>query len=182
LGLIVENIKNALNLLYDHLKINGFRRGGRKTNKGRGNDTIFSMKIILIRHGAQSKLSEDNSLTVQGLHQAVKLADELAATKINAIYCSPAARCEQTMDEILRVREDDITIHFSILIGPKLKKEPYEKLKSRINLFLDDLKYDHKDDEIVSIFSHLRPIQMALFLLTGEKKIIDHGEMVEVMV
>jgi broad specificity phosphatase PhoE len=135
------------------------------------------MKLILIRHGLQSRLPGEDDLTIEGLHQAVKLGEELAATKINAIYCSPAPRCEQTMDEILRVREDEIAVCFSSLLGPKLKKDGYEKLKSRLNLFLDDLKYDHQDNETVVIISHLKPIQMIILLLTGEKAELKHGEM-----
>jgi len=136
------------------------------------------MKLVLIRHGLQSRLPSENDLTIEGLHQAVKLGEELVATKINAIYCSPAPRCEQTMDEILRIREDDLPIHFSRLIGPKMKDEPYEKLKSRINLFLDDLKYDYKDEETVVVISHLKPLQMMMVLINGEKKNFDYGEMV----
>lgn len=146
------------------------------------------MKIIFIRHGESARNrgcevpDEENNLTAKGVSQAIEIGAKLAPIKINAIYCSKTPRCEQTMDEILRVRDDNFPIHFSRLIGPKIKKESYEKLKARVELFLDDLKYDHKKNETVVVISHSLPISMALFLINGKQEKTGNGEIKEVTV
>jgi broad specificity phosphatase PhoE len=146
------------------------------------------MKLILVRHGESAHnrgykvAGEENNLTAIGVQQAIRVGGELAKIKINAIYCSPTPRCEQTLDEILRIRDDDMGIHFTSLVGPKLKKENYEKLKARIELFIDDLRYDHEKGETVVVISHLLPIEMFMYVLTGDKRQLENGEMVEVEV
>jgi len=141
------------------------------------------MKLILIRHGESAKnrgyevADEENNLTALGVTQAVKIGEELLEQKINAIYCSPAPRCEQTLNEILRDREDEMPVHFSKLLGPKIKKEVYEKLKARVNLFLDDLKHDHNKEEILVVISHQLVLAMIILLVTKEAVKLKNGEM-----
>ena len=103
------------------------------------------MKLILIRHGESARnlptgrqvlVESDNNLTVKGVHQAIEAGAKLLREKISAIYCSQTPRCIQTMDEILRIRDDSFPIHFTRLVGPKKKLESYEKLKARIELFM----------------------------------------------
>ena len=142
------------------------------------------MKLILIRHGESARnrglIDEENNLTAKGVQQAIAIGAKLAPMKISAIYCSQTPRCEQTMDEILRIRDDNFPIHFTSLVGPKLKKENYEKLKSRMELFLDDLKYDHEDNETVVMISHQLPISMALFLTQGKQNKLENGEIIKI--
>jgi len=132
------------------------------------------MKLILVRHGEYF----EDALTIRGVKQAVEAGAKLAEEKIEAIYCSPAKRCIQTLDEILRVRNDNFGIHISRLIGPKMKSEKYEKLKARVELFLDDLKYDHQNKETVLIVCHRAVIEMMLFLMKKEVKKVTYGEIV----
>lgn len=142
------------------------------------------MKLILIRHGQSARnagyeiLDEENGLTIKGVKQAVETGAELGPKKIDAIYCSPAKRCIQTLDEILRVRDDSFAIHLTRLLGPKLKKENYEKIKARVELFLDDLKYDHQKTDTIVIISHHVSLEMIILLMTGKAKIIANGETV----
>jgi broad specificity phosphatase PhoE len=142
------------------------------------------MKIILVRHGESAMNvgipGEENNLTAKGVNQAIAVGDELKSQKIDAIYCSSTPRCIQTLDEILRVRDDNMPIHLTSLVGPKLKKEKYEELKARVELFLDDLKYDHEPDATILIVSHLLSIQMMTLLLTKSKRRLENGEMIEV--
>lgn len=133
------------------------------------------MKLILIRHGE----AFEGNLTIKGVQQVVKTREKLLETKISAIYCSTADRCKQTMEEILRDRNDSMPIHMTSLLAPKMKSESYEKLKSRIVLFLDDLKNDHKSDENVVIVSHQKIIGMIIFQITGKVEDIGNGEIVE---
>ena len=140
------------------------------------------MKLILIRHGESARNrglpveSEENNLTAKGVQQAIETAAKLAPMNIDAIYCSNSPRCVQTLDEILRIRDDNMPIHLTSLVGPKLKTDNYEKLKSRVELFLDDLKYDHKENETVVVVSHLKSISMALFLIEGKQEKLGNGE------
>lgn len=134
------------------------------------------MKLILVRHGEHF----DNSLTIKGVKQAVEAAAKLADTKISAIYCSPSQRCEQTLDEILRIRSDIFPISMSRLLGPKTNLESYEKLKSRVTLFVDDLKYDFGQDETVVVVSHLAVARMINFLINGKVRDLEHGEIQEI--
>ena len=144
------------------------------------------MKLILIRHGESAHnrgykvAGEENNLTAAGVTQAIRAGEDLQAQKIDAVYSSDAPRCVQTLDEILRLREDSMPIHLTSLVGPKTKQENYEKLKARVELFLDDLRYDHEDGETVVIVSHLLSIQMMTFLITGVKRRLENGEVLEV--
>jgi len=144
------------------------------------------MKLILIRHGESAHnrgykvAGGGNNLTAAGVQQSIKIGEKLLVQKIDAIYCSSSPRCVQTLDEILRVRDDNMPIHLTSLLGPKTKKENYEKLKSRIGLFLDDLKYDQKPTDTIVVVSHLLSIQMITYLLTDNKRRLENGELLEV--
>lgn len=144
------------------------------------------MKLILIRHGESARnrgykvAGEENNLTTQGVAQSLRLAEELAQQKMDAVYCSSMPRCIQTLEEILRDRNDDMQIHMTPLLGSKMTKENYEELKHRVEIFLDDLKYDHEDGQTVVVVSHLRPIEMMTYVLTGTKRRLENGQMVEV--
>ncbi|HPJ16648.1 MAG TPA: phosphoglycerate mutase family protein [Candidatus Woesebacteria bacterium] len=134
------------------------------------------MKLILVRHGE----AFEGDLTIKGVKQAISAAENLKATQIDAIYCSNTNRAEQTLDEILRLRDDDIKIAFSSLVRPKMKKESLEKLKKRVELFLDDLKYDH-EKETVLVVSHSAVIKMFLYLVKKEVKTVGYGELFEII-
>ena len=143
------------------------------------------MKLILIRHGESARNSgkevadNENYLTIKGVKQAVNTASLLADTQIDAIYCSPAKRCEQTLDEILRIRSDNFPIHMTQLVGPKLKSESYERLKLRVEMFLDDLKYDHEKSETILVISHVLPLSMMNYCVNKSDKKMENGEIVE---
>ncbi|MFZ2152569.1 MAG: phosphoglycerate mutase family protein [Microgenomates group bacterium] len=144
------------------------------------------MKLILIRHGESAHnrgykvAGSENNLTAAGVKQSISVGEKLVEQKIDAIYCSSKPRCVQTLDEILRLREDNMPIHLTSLVGPKHKRENYEKLKARIELFLDDVKFDHKQGETILVVSHLLAIQMMTYLITGTKRRLENGEMVEI--
>jgi broad specificity phosphatase PhoE len=144
------------------------------------------MKLILIRHGESAHnrgykvAGDENNLTAAGVQQAIKVGESIKEMKIDGIYCSSKPRCVQTLDEILRVRDDNMPIHLTSLLGPKKIKENYEKLRSRVEIFLDDLKYDHKSTDTVVVVSHLLPIEMITFLKTGTKRRLENGEMIRV--
>lgn len=146
------------------------------------------MKLILLRHGESIRNAmldeilpgEENNLTIKGVHQAVEAANSLKERKIDMVYCSPAKRCEQTMDEILRVREDQFQISFSSLIGPRMKNEDLSKVRSRVALFLDDLKNDFNDNQTVLVVSHLAVIRMIIYQLTRNPEgSIANGKIIE---
>ena len=144
------------------------------------------MKLILIRHGESAHnrgykvAGIENNLTAAGVQQAIKAGEAIRERKIDGIYCSSKPRCIQTLDEILRLRDDNMPIHLTSLVGPKKKKENYEKLKARVELFLDDLRYDHEDSDTVVIVGHLMSIQMITFLLTDNKRRLENGQIMEV--
>lgn len=143
------------------------------------------MKLILIRHGESARnrgyevTDEENNLTTEGVKQVIKVGEDLVGKKIDAIYCSQTPRCEQTMDEILRNRDDEIPIHFSSFLRPKMKKEKFEKVKSRVEIFLDDLKYDHEFNETVVVISHQILIRLMNFQLTGKDIKVENGATIE---
>jgi len=145
------------------------------------------MKLILVRHGESARnrgykvADEENNLTVKGIHQSITVGEQLREHNIGAIYCSRAPRCVQTLDEILRLRDDNMPIHLTSLVGPKLRKENYEKLKTRVELFLDDLKYDHKKIETVVVISHQAVIGMVMFLNKKEVRKMGNGELFQIV-
>lgn len=144
------------------------------------------MKLILVRHGESAHnrgykvAGDENNLTAAGVVQAIRAGADLKMEKISAIYCSPKPRCVQTLDEILRVRDDDMPIHLTSLVGHKKKKENYEHFKDKIDLFLDDLRYDHEPGDTILIISHLSTIEMISYLLTDTKRRLENGQMMEV--
>lgn len=137
------------------------------------------MKIILVRHGESQantgNWAEENNLTKKGKQQAKKLAVELAQERFDQIYCSNTKRCIETMETILEGRKEYINISFSKLISPKKKKEDCEKLKERIKIFVEDLKYDLRD-ETVMIISHQLVIRMFLLEMMGKDEVLKNGE------
>src|SRR5579883_1695360 len=73
-------------------------------------DDVATTRLLLVRHG-QTKLSHENTfcgitdapLTVEGQHQAELLAERLRHEPIDAIYCSPQSRAQQTAQPIARM-------------------------------------------------------------------------------
>lgn len=129
------------------------------------------MKLILIRHGEKNA---DGGLSETGRSQLRKLRTFLSDQKIDVVYCSPTDRCEQTTVDLLEGRgPHDAQISLSSLIRPKKKKETLLQLKSRVHIFIDDLRYDHEGDETVVVVSHNRVIRMFIYELTGEDSPID---------
>ena len=145
------------------------------------------MKLLLIRHGESARnrgydvSNEDNNLTSEGVEQVVELAKKLAREKIDAIYCSTTPRCQQTLEEILRIRRDQMPIHLSRSIGPKLRKESYEQLKRRIEGFIDDLKYDHGNEETVLIISHQLPLAMVVWVIEKKERRFENAELFQII-
>lgn len=145
------------------------------------------MKIILVRHGESARnrgyrvAEKENNLTTEGVKQAAEIGKKLKEQNIDTVYSSPTGRCIQTLDEILRIRNDKMPIHLTKLISPKSKTESYEKLKSRVGLFLDDLKYDHKKEEMIVVVSHQLVIAMIILQLTGNTRRLENGELFEII-
>lgn len=145
------------------------------------------MKLILVRHGESARnrgyevKSEENNLTAQGVEQAVETAKKLVNKQIGVIYCSPTNRCEQTLDEILRVKDDNQPVYMCQLIGPKMKKEKFEEVKRRVTRFVDDLKHDHKDSETILIISHKIVLAMMMYVIRGENKEFKNGDLFEIV-
>ncbi len=145
------------------------------------------MKLILVRHGESARnrgykvRAEENNLTAQGVGQAVETAKKLIRKQIGVIYCSPTNRCEQTLDEILRVKDDSQSIYMCQLIAPKTKKEKFEGVKRRVTRFVDDVKHDHKDSETILIISHKIVLAMITYVISGEKKEFGNGELFEIV-
>lgn len=129
------------------------------------------MKLILIRHGE----SETNNLTEKGKKQIKETREKLVSEKIDVIFCSPTNRCQETMEEILKNREDNVMISFSKLIEPKRKAETIGELKDRISLFIDDLKYEFGEDQTVVVISHKMPIRMFACILTAKDLAAENG-------
>lgn len=144
------------------------------------------MKLILIRHAESLKNAGiwrkglKNGLSQDGEKQAKELAVRLKNEKIDCVYCSPTVRCRQTLEEILKIRDDEMPIHMSKLISQKRVDEDLDFFGKKINLFLDDLKYDHNDNEVVMVISHLLTLGVVLNLLKEKVRMLENGEAVEV--
>lgn len=131
------------------------------------------MKLILLRHGesqvnAGNKKAGENNLTAKGRRQMAVAVKQLVGQKIEAIYCSPTLRCQESMEEILRGRGREIQVCFSKLLKPKLKEESLEELKARIEMFYDDLLVEFEGEETVLVVGHRMPLKMFVYQLTGK--------------
>ena len=146
------------------------------------------MKIILVRHAESLKNAglwqrgTKNRLSQNGEKQAKELAEKLKNRKIDCIYCSPTIRCKQTLEEILKIRDDEILIHLSKLIDQKRIDENMDFFQKKVGLFLDDLKYDHNEEDVVLVISHMMTLGTMLNLLKKESRILENGEIVEIEV
>jgi probable phosphoglycerate mutase len=146
------------------------------------------MKIILVRHAESLKNAGlwrrgiKNRLSQNGEKQAKELAEKLKNINIDCIYCSPTIRCKQTLEEILKIRDDEMLIHLSKLIDQKRIDEDMEFFQKKIGLFLDDLKYDHSEEDVVLVISHMMTLGTLLSLLKKETRILENGEIVEIEV
>ncbi len=145
------------------------------------------MKLLLVRHGESKKNAgmwmkgDADDLSPAGILQAIGLGNTLRGKQIDSIYCSPTLRTEQTLDSLLADRDnEDILIRFSTLLSPKKTKESYDKLKKRIQIFLDDLKYEHEEVETIVVITHQRVLGMFLLLLDLEVKRFGNGEVLEI--
>jgi len=73
-------------------------------------DRVVTTRLLLVRHG-QTKLSHENTfcgvteapLTAEGHRQAMCLAEHLRHESIDAIYCSPQTRAQETAQPIARM-------------------------------------------------------------------------------
>lgn len=108
------------------------------------------MKLILVRHGVREG---EKWLTDKDRIKAKELAKAID-DKIDVIYCSPTAKCVETMEAFLDGRQEEMEIHMCRLVGPKTKEETEEKAKNRIKLFLDDLKHELDNDQTAVVFGH----------------------------
>ena len=146
------------------------------------------MKIILVRHAESLKNAglwqrgTKNRLSQNGEKQAKELAEKLKKRKIDCIYCSPTIRCKQTLEEILKIRDDEMLIHLSKLIDQKRIDEDMDFFQKKVGLFLDDLKYDHSEEDVVLVISHMMTLGTMLNLLKKESRILENGEIVEIEV
>ncbi|HAP37381.1 hypothetical protein A2574_03605 [Candidatus Shapirobacteria bacterium RIFOXYD1_FULL_38_32] len=146
------------------------------------------MKIILVRHAESLKNAglwqrgTKNRLSQNGEKQAKELAEKLKNRKIDCIYCSPTIRCKQTLEEILKIRDDEMLIHLSKLIDQKRIDENMDFFQKKVGLFLDDLKYDHNEEDVVLVISHMMTLGTMLNLLKKESRILENGEIVEIEV
>ena len=146
------------------------------------------MKIILVRHAESLKNAglwqrgTKNRLSQNGEKQAKELAEKLKNRKIDCIYCSPTIRCKQTLEEILKIRDDEMLIHLSKLIDQKRIDENMDFFQKKVGLFLDDLKYDHSEEDVVLVISHMMTLGTMLNLLKKESRILENGEIVEIEV
>lgn len=139
------------------------------------------MKLILMRHGQSGGnvglkgKDEFDSLTLRGVKQAEEAGGKLKERKIRAIYCSMAKRCEQTLDEVLRQKNEVIPIHISRLLGPKTKKEKWENLQKRVQLFLADLECEADENDEILIISHLPVVKMFEYQIEGKIDFLENG-------
>ena len=134
--------------------------------------TISPMKLILIRHG---EIDASGNLTDKGRWQAKQLAHFLSEQAITTIFCSPTDRCEATMIEIIKNREEISDIRFSRLVEAKMKKESYSFLNKRVAHFVEDLYAEFGDEDTVVVVTHNLVIRMFVYYLAKIEAIIEHG-------
>jgi|GEM_PF-1668080 len=138
------------------------------------------MKLILVTHAQSNRdiglMDKSESLSEIGCIEARQLAFALKPLKIDHVYCSTAERCEQTMDAFLGEKpEENISVVFSRFLGPKTTKESLVKLEGRVKVFLDELTYDHKEEEVLLVVTHRLVAAMINFVLTAEHVPIEQA-------
>ena len=78
------------------------------------------MELIIIRHGLPLRIEKsdgsaaDPDLSPEGLEQARKMALWLKNEKLDAIYCSPMKRAQQTAEPLAKIKQLDTIIEDGI--------------------------------------------------------------------
>ncbi len=130
------------------------------------------MKLILVRHAEKDV---NGLLSDKGKWQTKRLATYLSDEKITALFCSPSPRCEQTMDEIIKNRDELSDIRFSKLIDLKTKGETYSELNRRVSRFVEDLHLEFGEDDTILVVSHNLVIRMFVYYLAKEEAMINEA-------
>jgi broad specificity phosphatase PhoE len=150
------------------------------------------MKLILIRHGETNENVGHTfpdvllgNLNAKGILQATELGKKLIGKQVDAIFCSPADRCRQTLELILAQTEWKTKAEFTPEIQErnygkyigtptsginretrdgdseenlKMGMEKHADVDKRIKKFLENLKNNFKDKEVVMLVSHGDPM------------------------
>ncbi len=82
---------------------------------------VATTRLLLVRHG-QTELSHTDAfcgtteavLTVRGREQATRIAQKLSHEHIDALYCSPQGRAQETAHPIASILKLEIQIHKSL--------------------------------------------------------------------
>jgi broad specificity phosphatase PhoE len=104
-------------------------------------------RLLLIRHGetahnADGRLSTaapGGPLTELGREQAERLAEELAATSLEAVYTSPLVRARQTAEAIARRQGLAVTVHDDLAeistgeLDGRIDKEAFDTLNRALD-------------------------------------------------
>lgn len=159
------------------------------------------MKLILVRHGETeenvARVFSDvvlGNLNENGIRQATELGKELASKEVEAIYCSPADRCRQTLGWILKQTKWQVPIiyseeirerNFGQYIGQptsmlsredrnsdseKIKQmgvETNKEIHQRIGSFVETIKSRH-GSQTVLVVSHGDPLTRIYGLAVGK--------------
>jgi len=133
------------------------------------------MILYLVRH-AEPSISEYKGfpgpeLGDSGKRQALKIADYLKDKPVNRILTSDYTRVLQTVTPYRELTKHPVE-KLKILREREKQSETHEELVKRIymwfNLFLQ------KEDKNTAIFSHCGPINMILFYLDNNLKIMNY--------
>jgi len=162
------------------------------------------MELIIARHAEthdESKgdyPSPSSSLCFDGINQAIKLAGELASTKIDFLYSSTYNGATQTSFSVAQVQKTkpDRNGHYNA--DPRLKDLPVEQLQKldvvrylqelkkfydTLREFYDSLKEKHPNNNIL-VVTHEVPSKVLSCLAQGKSleshlgkvPVLKHGE------
>ena len=153
----------------------------------RHGETVANSKKIL-----QGK--DGGKLTEKGVKQSKEVGKHLKNHKIDMVFCSPLDRCVETLNNILEECPIDGEIFMSNLIEERdfgeytgtdssiidwkeldqdnkvnreMGVESWSDVKKRVELFLEDLKLENPDANVL-IVTHSGPIRMMISKLTGK--------------
>jgi broad specificity phosphatase PhoE len=162
-----------------------------------------------VKHVLMGK--NDGKLTQKGIEQAKEVGRHLKDHhKIDMVFCSPLGRCVETLENILEEYPIEGEIFMSKLIeerdfgeftgvdphlvswekvnednkiNQEMGIESWDKVKKRVELFLEDLKLEDNEKTIL-IVSHGGPIRIMTNKLNGqeleyEEMKIDHCQIME---
>ena len=127
---------------------------------------LFSMKIILLRHGTRNYGIGDIPLNEEGLQEAEELVTQLLPHDIKAIFSSPKLRCQMTVTPI--ANRLGLEIQTMEELDQHLPNEEFADYRKRVQVAANKLEDFSQAEGAILACSHSDWLAQAMELVPSD--------------